>query len=180
MSDDLVVMATIGAPVGVRGEVRVKPYVDDPATLRDYSPFTLPDGRALALASVRPQKAMLVCRFKGVDTREAAAALTNLDIAVPRDRLPEPDEDEFYLDDLVGLAVRGPDGEELGEVVAAHDFGAGDVLEFKPPKGRTVMIPFDENAVPELNVEAGWLRVDPLAAGLVEDEPGGDGASTPA
>lgn len=170
MSDDFVVMATIGAPVGVRGEVRVKPYVDDPATLRDYSPFTLPDGRTLALTAARPQKAMLVCRFKGVDTREAAAALTNLDIAVPRDRLPEPEEDEFYLDDLIGLAVRGPDDEPLGKVVAAHDFGAGDILEIKPPKGRTVMIPFDENAVPELDVESGWLRVEPIAAGLADDD----------
>ena len=170
MSDDLVVMATIGAPVGVRGEVRVKSYADDPAALRGYSPFLLPDGRALHLLAARPQKQMLVCRFRGVDTREAAAALTNLDLAVPRDRLPEPDPDEFYMEDLVGLEVRGPDDEPMGEIVAAHDFGAGDILEVKPPRGRTAMIPFSETAVPELDIEAGWLRVDPVAAGLVDED----------
>ena len=173
MSDggnDLVVMATVGAPVGVRGEVRVKPYADDPAALRGYSPFLLPDGRALHLLAARPQKQMLVCRFRGVDTREAAAALTNLDLAVPRNRLPEPDKDELYLDDLVGLAVRGLADEPMGEVVAAQDFGAGDILEVKPPGGRTAMIPFSEAAVPELDIESGWLRVDPVAAGLVDED----------
>ena len=178
--DDLVVMATLGAPVGVRGEVRVKPYLDDPVAFRGYSPFLLPDGRSLECLSARPQKQMLVCRFRGVDTREAAAALTNLDLSIPRSRLPEPDEDEFYLDDLVGLRVRGPNDEPMGEVIAAHDFGAGDILEIRPPKttgsGRTAMIPFDESAVPEIDLDAGWLRVDPLAAGLLDEEPSGDGA----
>ena len=175
---DRVVLATIGAPHGVRGEVRVRSWTDDPMALRDYAPLALPDGRGIAIASLRPHKGdVLVARLRGIDTREAAAALTNLDLSVPRSALPdEADEDEFYLDDLVGLRVASADGRDWGEVVAVHDFGAGEVLELKPPKGRTVMIPFSEAAVPTIDVEAGTLAVEPVAAGL-EDVPDDDVAT---
>ena len=166
---DRVTLATIGAPHGVRGEVRVRAFTDDPMALRDYAPLTLPDGRAVEIASLRPHKASLVARLKGVDTREAAAALTNLDILAPRDALPEAEEGEFYLDDLIGLRAVS-DGCDWGTVVAVHDFGAGEIVEIKPPKGMTVMIPFSEAAGPAIDIEAGTLTVEPVAAGLVDVE----------
>lgn len=170
---DLVVVATIGAPQGVRGEVRMRPWTDDPMALRDYAPLTLPDGRTVEIVSLRPHKGdMHVARLRGVDTREAAAALTNLDLSVPRAALPPVEEDEFLLDDLVGLAAVSADGRGWGTVVAVHDFGAGEVLELKPERGPTAMIPFSEAAVPEIDVEAGTLTVEPVAAGL-EDAPDG-------
>ena len=177
-SDDLVVVATIGAPQGVRGEVRVRSWTDDPTSLRRYRPLLLPDGREVRVTALRPHKGdMLVARLAGIDSREAAAALTNLDLAVPRSALPPVEEDEFLLDDLVGLAASSADGRAWGEVVAVHDFGAGEVLELKPGGGRTVMIPFSEAAVPEVDVEAGTLTVEPVAAGLedVADEDASDG-----
>ena len=165
--DALVVVATIGAPQGVRGEVRVRPWTDDPMSLTRYRPLLLPDGRAVEMTALRPHKGeMFVARLKGVDGREAAAALTNLDLRVPRDALPPVEDDEFLLDDLVGLRATSTDGHAWGEVVAVHDFGAGEVLELKPEGGRTVMIPFSEAAVPEIDVDAGTLTVEPVAAGL--------------
>ena len=173
---DRVVIATVGAPHGVRGEVRVRPWTDEPLAIRDYAPLTLPDGRELKLVSARPHKAMLVCRFEGVGTREAAAALTNLEISVPRDALPEGEDGEFYLDDLIGLDVRSADDVAWGQVVAVHDFGAGEVVEIKPPKGRTVLIPFSEAAVPEIDLDGGTMTVEPVAAGLVDvDDEGSSG-----
>lgn len=182
MPDTRVVLATIGAPHGVRGEVRVRAWTDEPMALKDYAPLTLPDGRPVAIVSLRPHKDALVARLQGVDTREAAALLTNLDILVPRDALPEAEEGEFLLDDLIGLRARSADGGDWGRVVATHDFGAGEVLEIAPPgrngTGRTAMIPFSEAAVPEIDVEAGTLIVEPVAAGLVdpEDDAQGDDA----
>ena len=170
--DERVVIATIGAPHGVRGEVRVRSWTREPLAIRDYKPLTLPDGRTLRLESARTHKNALVCRFEGVDTREAAAALTNLELSVSRDALPEEEDGEFYLDDLVGLAASDVGGKPLGLVVAVHDFGAGEVLEIKPPKGRTSLIPFSEAAVPEIDLDAGTLTVEPLAAGLVDGEEG--------
>ena len=171
---DLVVVATIGAPQGVRGEVRVRPWTHDPMSLKRYHPLLLPDGREVEVAALRPHKGdMLVARFRGIASREAAAALTNLDLSVPRGVLPEVDEDEFLLDDLIGLVASSADGRAWGEVVAVHDFGAGEVLELRLEGGRTAMIPFSEAAVPEIDVEAGTLTVEPVAAGL-EDVPDGE------
>ena len=165
------VVATIGAPQGVRGEVRVRPWTDDPMSLKRYRPLLLPDGRAVEVTALRPHKGdTFVARLKGVDDREAAAALTNLDLSVPRGALPPVEEDEFLLDDLVGLHASSADGRAWGEVVAVHDFGAGEVLELKAEAVRTVMIPFSEAAVPEIDLEAGALTVEPIAAGL-EDAP---------
>ena len=171
-----VVVATIGAPHGVRGELRVRAWTEDPLAIRGYAPLTLPDGRALELVSARPHKNALVCRFRGVDTREAAALLTNAELSVPRDVLPAEEEGEFYLDDLVGLLVIDGDGAARGEVVAVHDFGAGEVLEIARPDGGrcTDLIPFSEAAVPAIDIEAGTLTVEPVAAGL-EDGPSADG-----
>lgn len=173
MTDDLVVLGVVGAPHGVRGEVRIKPYTDDPLSLKDYSPLLAADGRSFAVEAARAAKTVVVCRLKGVGSREAAEALKGLELGVPRGRLPEPDADEFYLDDLVGMSVRGPDGTVLGEVVAGHDFGAGDVLELRLDGAKgTVMIPFNEDAVPGIDTESGILTVDPLASGLAEgDDP---------
>lgn len=176
-ADDLVVVATIGAPQGVRGEVRVRPWTDDPVALKRYAPLTLPDERTVEITSLRPHKGdMHVARLRGVNTREAAAALTNLDLSVPRSALPPVDEDEFLLDDLVGLAASSADGRGWGTVVAVHDFGAGEVLELKPERGPTAMIPFSEAAVPEIDLEAGTLTVEPVTAGL-EDAPDGANAT---
>ena len=180
MENDLVTLGTIGAPHGVRGEVRVKPYTDDPLALKAYSPLVTRDGRRLEVAAARMAKTVVVCRLKGVETREAAEALKGVDLMVPRSRLPKPDEDEFYLEDLEGLRVLGPGGDEIGTVVAGHNFGAGDILELRLDGQRaTVMIPFDETAVPALDLDGGTLSVDPLAAGLIDaaDEEAADGES---
>ncbi len=75
--DRRLVVATIGAPHGVRGECRVKSYTADPLSLGDYGPLFLPDGRALEIIDGRPLKDdMLVVRFKGMSDRDAVQALT--------------------------------------------------------------------------------------------------------
>ena len=78
---------------------------------------------------------------------------------IPRDRLPAPDEDEFYLTDLIGLAAVSPDGEALGTVKSVRDFGAGDILEIQPPDGPTWLLAFTRENVPEIDPENGRLTV---------------------
>ena len=103
--DRLILMGVFGAPQGVRGEIRVKSLTRDPKAIGAYGALT--DGkraRAFAFESLRPLKDdMLVARVAGVPTREAAAALTGVEIFARRDQLPPPSDDEFYYDDLVGL-----------------------------------------------------------------------------
>lgn len=162
-------LGIIGAPHGVKGEVRVKSFTADPMAIGDYGPLSLDDGRTLSIVSARPQGDMLVVRFDGVTTREQAAALTNRVLHVDRAVLPEiGDEDEFYHADLVGLAVVDETREEIGKVVGLQDFGAGDILEIRLGSGRSVLIPFTKAAVPVIDLSGGRVVVDRIAAGLVD------------
>ena len=178
VNDTLVVMARIGRAHGLRGEVRATSFAADPLGLGDYGPLTDGHGRSFTIAAIRPQGGAhpdgVVIRLKGVDNRDAAEALNGVELKLPRERLPAPDEEEFYHADLIGLAARDPAGATLGTVTAVHDFGAGDMLELrlasgKPVGGRSVMIPFSRAAVPELAIAAGFLTVDPGPAGLLPD-----------
>lgn len=158
-SNTLIEIARVAGAFGVRGEVRVTAYSDDPLALKGYGPLMKRDGTtALTLTAARLHKGGLVVRAKEVASKEDADAMRGLRLYVPRAALPAPAEDEFYLADLIGLEARGPDGAALGRVKAVQDFGAGDILEIAPPeKGPTWYLPFTRHAVPELHISEGWL-----------------------
>ncbi|MBS7541105.1 ribosome maturation factor RimM [Ancylobacter lacus] len=173
MPADRILLARIGAPHGVRGEVRLFVFAQDPASLLDYPFLTDETGaRRLRLLALRPAKDHFVARLEGIATREAAEALTNLGLHVSRDALPPTeDEDDFYHADLIGLAAVTPEGAAFGTVLAVHDFGAGDIVEIAPEGGgKTVLVPFTRAAVPVVDLASGRVVVD--ATGWVgEDEP---------
>ncbi len=182
MADDAgILLGIFGAAHGVRGEVRLKSFTEPPEAIADYGPFPVPipggpGGRSVDILSLRPIKGdMLVARLSGVSDRTAAEALTNVEIRVPRDQLPEPDDaDDFYHADLIGLAVVDTAGEALGTIVAVPDFGAGDLLEVAPPEGRTVYLPFTRAVVPEVDLAGERVVVDP-PAGLFSADGDEDG-----
>jgi 16S rRNA processing protein RimM len=166
-------MAVIGAPHGVRGEVRVRSFTAEAAALGAYGPLQDENGRTFEVVSVRPAKEVSIVRIKGVATREEAEALNGVALFIERSALPpDLEEEEFYHADLIGLAVRDEEGAEVGTVVAIHDFGAGDILEVKRKGGSSAMIPFTRAAVPEVAPAKGFVRIDSVAAGLVEDSDG--------
>lgn len=157
-SPKLIEIGRVAGAFGVRGEVRVTTYSDDPLALKKYGPLLKKDGAAaLTLTTARLHKGGLVIRAKEVETKEQADALRGLTLWVARDALPAPDEDEFYLADLIGLQARDGSGAVLGTVKAVQDFGAGDILEIAPPSGATWYLPFTREAVPDLHVADGWL-----------------------
>ena len=99
-----------------------------------------------------------MCRCAGVETKEQADALRGLRLFIPRASLPAPDEDEFYLADLIGLTAVTPEGETLGLIKSVQDFGAGDILEITPAEGGpTWYLAFTRETVPEVDVAAGRL-----------------------
>lgn len=157
----LVLVAQVAGGFGVRGEVRVTAYTADPMALLKYGVLLRADGTpGLTLTTARPDKHGVVGRAKEIATKEEADALRGLKLHVPRDRLPEPEEDEFYLTDLVGLEARGPDGETIGRVKSVQNFGADDMLEIAPAAGGpTWYLPFTREATPELRLAEGWLTV---------------------
>ncbi|MGV3651263.1 MAG: ribosome maturation factor RimM [Devosia sp.] len=164
-------MGRIGAAHGVRGEVRVQSFTEDPMALLSYRSFETPRaGVSLVLVGLKPVGKGLVARFEGIADRTAAERLNGLDLLVDRSRLPKAeDEDEFYLADLVGLSARLVDGREIGAVTAVHNHGAGDIIEVGDSRtGDSFLYPFTRAAVPEIRIAEGYLVIDPP----VEAEPG--------
>jgi 16S rRNA processing protein RimM len=158
---ELILVATIGAAHGVRGEVRVKSFTADPMALSGYTPLTTEDGRVFEIERLRPAKNVLIAKFRGIDDRDAAEQLNGLSLCVPREALPPPEAGEFYHTDLIGLYAVDRDGVTLGIVIAVHDFGAGDILDIKPTDGPSVLIPFTREAVPDVDIAGKRIIVAP-------------------
>ena len=145
----LILVGQVGGGFGVKGEVRVTAFTADPLALTAYGPLLRADGSVgLTLTSARPDKNGVVGRAKEIATKEEADALRGLKLHVPRDRFPEPEEDEFYLADLIGLQARDGDDAVIGTVKAVQNFGADDMLEIAPAAGGpTWYLPFTRDAV---------------------------------
>ncbi len=165
MSDGFILLGRFGAPHGVRGEIRIKSFTADPMAIAAYGEVSDRVGAMrFRLTNARHLKDdMLVARVTGVATREAAQALTNVEIYIERAKLPAAAEDEFYLNDLIGLEARLANGERFGRVVNVANFGAGDIIEIDTGSAETKLIPFTREAVPVVDVNAGFLVVDPPA-----------------
>jgi len=153
----------ISAAHGVRGEVKIRCFTEVPEDVGGYGPLHDGRGREVQLAGIRPAKGpFVVARIEGVPDRNAAEALAGRDLFVPRDRLPPAEEDEWYYSDLIGLTAVDPDGDDLGRVIAVHDFGAGDLIEIAPPSGKPFMVPFTAQCVPDIKLSDGTITVIPL------------------
>jgi 16S rRNA processing protein RimM len=169
-STDTVVVGRIGRPHGVRGEVTVEVRTDDPdlrfvpgAVLR-----TDPAERGpITIAGVHWHSGTLLLRLEGVDSREAAEAVRNTELLVDVADLPEiEDPDSYYDHQLVGLTARLTDDAVLGEVTAIlHE--AQDLLVVRRAEGGEVLIPFVAAIVPTVDLDGGFVVVDP-PEGLLE------------
>jgi 16S rRNA processing protein RimM len=167
---DRVCMGVVGAPHGVRGAVRIKSFTDEPEAIGRYGTLEDESGaKRFALRVIGNVKGdgMVIATLSGVGDRDQAGAHRGLRLYAPRAALPPTEEDEFYHADLVGLTAMLDGGEQLGKVVAVHDFGAGDMLEIARAKGQPVLVPFTRAAVPVVDLAAGRVVVDP-PAGLLD------------
>ena len=172
MSARLVLIGRVAGAFGVKGEVRIAAFGDDPKALLAYRDLKRKDGSpAFTLLSGRTTKGELIAKTRDVLVKEAIDALRGLDLYVDRDQLPLPDEDEFYLTDLIGLRAETPEGEILGAVKSVQNFGAGDILEIEPEAAAAFYLPFTREAVPEVRIAEGFITAVPPTEvnGDVED-----------
>jgi 16S rRNA processing protein RimM len=171
MPSERVRVAKIGAAHGVRGEVRLFAYTQDPLAIRSYGEFEDESGaRRFRIVSLRVAKDHLIARIEGIGDRDEASKLTHLELYVSRARLPQQKEaDTFYHADLVGLSVETKEGKKLGDVIGVRNFGAGDLLEIKLANGgKTALLPFIDPFVPLIDVKGGRIVADP-PQGLFEE-----------
>jgi len=155
-----ILLGVVTAAHGLKGEVRVKTFTENPDGLTAYGPLRGADGSSFTIADARPVKAgEAIVRFEGVSTREQAEALKGVELHVARDVLPATDEEEFYHADLVGLRAEDEAGRAVGLVRAVHNFGAGDVIEITRDDGGNVLLPFTRETVPLVDVQAARIVV---------------------
>ncbi len=154
----------IGRPHGVRGEVTIEVRTDDPdARFRVGTALrTDPADRGpLTVTGARWHREVLLLAFEGYDSREEVEALRDTLLEVPVAELPDlEDPDSYYDHQLVGLAVRLPDGTALGEVSAVRHEGA-DLLVVRRTDGGELLVPFVAAIVPTVDVAGGHVVVDP-------------------
>lgn len=142
---------------GLKGEIRLISYTQEPEAIAHYVPLQDEAGaRRFKILSLRPGKDALIVRLEGIADRDAAEALKGTRLYIDRAQLAPPREDEWYHADLIGLVAVSAQGAALGQVVAVQNYGAGDLLELRPATGGdTVLVPFTEAIVPEVDVEGG-------------------------
>jgi 16S rRNA processing protein RimM len=155
----MVVMGRVTAPHGVLGWVRVQAFTEARDGLAEYPVWWLrgSDGWVRwKVEAVARHSQGLAAKLEGCDDRDAAEELAKLDIAVPRDALPETGAEEYYWADLIGLEVLNVQGEPLGTVVNLIATGANDVLVVQGDRER--LIPFIASVVIEVDKGDGQAR----------------------
>ncbi len=159
-----ILVGEIGRPHGVRGLVKLRSFTADPAAIASYGPLSDEAGRVYRVQLLADDLA----RIDGIADRDAAQRLTGTKLYVARAALPPPEEDEFYLADLIGLKVETASGQQLGSVAAVEDHGGGAFLVL----GNGQMLPFTRAVVPVVDIAAGKLVVEPPAELVVQPQPG--------
>lgn len=163
-SESLTCVAIIVGAHGVHGAVKVKSFTQNPEDFSIYGPLLGEDGKIVFTPkNPRPINKAFTMRSPEITTREQAMALKGTQLFVPRKVLPEPEEDDFYYADLIGLEVKSTDGKRIGTIRSVHDFGAGDMLEIQPGKSSesqtSFFHPFTKAAVPKVDIKSGRVII---------------------
>jgi 16S rRNA processing protein RimM len=147
---DLVRVGAITGAHGIKGEVKLRSFTSNPDQIANYGPLTTTSGATVEIETLRMQKDGFIVRLNGVSNRNAAEALKGQELFIARKTLPEVEEDEVYMHDLIGMKAKLGD-ETLGHVVRVVNFGAGDLLEIERGENEdTVFVPFAESYVTEI------------------------------
>lgn len=161
-------LGKIATAHGVRGLVKLLVLGEDPDRLESCGPAWTAQkgGIALKLRMKNPLGKYYLAEIEGVTSREEAEKLRHTELWFDRDKLPVPDDDEYYYADLMDLPVFDEKGRKLGMVIAVENFGASDLLEIKPPQEPSFYLPFTEETV--ITVEPDNKIVVSVPDGLLE------------
>ncbi len=159
---DRVLLGKILAAHGIRGDVLIKTFTGDPMDIGSYGELT--DAEGGRPISIKPRrlnaKGGLIAAVQGVSDRNGAEALRGAELWVAREQLPEPDEEEFYYVDLVGLAAVDLAGKRFGRIQSVENYGAGDLLDVLIDEtGKSELIPFKTEYVPAVDIEGGQVSI---------------------
>ncbi|QQG37442.1 MAG: 16S rRNA processing protein RimM [Micavibrio aeruginosavorus] len=156
-------LGEISTAHGVRGLVRIRIYGDDPQALSAHGPlFTSETGETSLIVRMKNSaNKFWIAEIEGVTDRSAAEALRGTKLWIERSKLPEiENHNEFYYEDLIGMSVETEANGIVGKVIAVDNFGAGDLLEIRPPSGPTFYLPFADEYILEVNMPRNLIKAD--------------------
>lgn len=158
---DKVLAGIITGAHGIKGEVKLRSFTADPKAIASYGPLLASTGERFEVERLKGQKDGFIATLKGVRDRNRAETLKGVELFVLRSQLPEAEDDEIYVHDLIGVTALTVSGEKFGTVVAMPNFGAGDLLEIRRDGvAETVLVPFAQDYVPKIDLERRELTLD--------------------
>lgn len=168
--EDVLKVGVITTTHGVRGEVKVFPTTDDPARFKKLKQVILDNGkekRNLEIEQVKFFKNLVILKFKGIDNINDIEKYKKAELFVTRENAVKLKKNEYFIADLIGLAVTSDEGEDLGELRDVLHTGANDVYVIGKEGEEEILLPAIRDCVLEVDVEAGTMKVH-LLPGLRE------------
>ena len=159
-TDHFVALGVITSAHGIKGAVKIKLFTDSPDRLFAYDSLQDAQANPVKLKQIGEAKGQIICTLEGIRYRDAAEKLKGTEIGVMRSELAEPDPDEVYIEDLIGIEVVDAFGNPFGTILAIHNFGAGDIVEIRTDEA-DVMFSYTETIFPELDLEARRMVIHP-------------------
>lgn len=175
MAEKKILLGRISSAHGIKGEILIRAFTETAQGLIDYGALDAGNGRTIKVTHAKATNKGVIARVEGVTDRNGAEALKGLDLYVDRARLPEPEGDAYYHEDLIGLEAVDVAGVRIGRVRGVENYGAGDILAVETgARGDELLVPFLDAYVPEVDIKAGRITIIPPVMTGDEDEEGQD------
>ena len=150
--DKEIIIGKIVAPHGVRGDIRILPLTEKPELFLDLEYLLLEGGKKLTVKNARFQKRMVLVTTKEVTSMNEAELLRDKNIYIKAEDLPELEEDEFYVADLVGIPVYDLEGNQIGTFKDSLSTGSNDVYIIAVPGAKDILVPALKEYFKEINL----------------------------
>lgn len=169
-SDVLIPVAKVIGPHGVKGALKVFSYSGNLESLRAVRTVLLRSSvgelKEYQIKSITPQPTKLILFLKGIEEIDQVLPHVGNEICLKRSQLPEPEEDEYYWCDLIGLEVVTVENVPIGNIIDIFETGSNDVYVVRGEKGE-FLIPAIGDVINSIDLQEGKMIVTPLA-GLLD------------
>lgn len=167
MKNEILEVGKVVNTHGIRGELKIQPWVDDPAVF-DELEYIYIGGEKYNLTRSRFHKTCEIVAVEGIDDINEAEKFKNKIVTVERECLGELPDGTYYIADILGLSVICDDGRDLGKITQVISTGSNDVYQVEAPGKKPVLLPVIDDVVKEVNINEGIVKVT-LIPGLIDE-----------
>jgi 16S rRNA processing protein RimM len=161
-----ILLGKIATAHGVRGLVKVMVFAEDPASLEKYGPlFKKGSGDETITLKMKNSLGSKGGKFwlaetEGVSDRTEAEKLRGTELWIDREKLPAAGDNEYYIEDLIGLSVRDSKGKAIGTIAGLQNFGAGNLLDIRPNDGESFYLPFTKENIIKVDIPGKTVTIE--------------------